>query len=436
MLRCWEYRGSKSMNEIKLYDFQKNILADTKDKNKVAYYLDMGLGKTFVGAEKAMQYDNAILCVCQKSKIADWKEHFEKFYNRPVFDLTNKKSFANFCDNQNKNIVGVINYDILFRRPELSKLKALTLLLDESSLIANEKAKRSKFVLKKLDAENIILLSGTPTNGKYERLWSQLYLLGWTLNKTTYWNNYVNYHVDTSQGFPIVTIDGYKNVDRLKLKMREYGCRFLKTAEVFDLPEQRFVDVPVVKPAQYDKFIKNNIVTIDGLELIGDTALTKGLYARMLCGAYCSDKIEKLRTILESTENRIVLFYNYNAELDLILELCRNLNKSISVVNGKEKDLTAYNDADNSVTLVQYQSGAMGLNLQKASVMIFYTLPWGKGSCGLWEQAKKRIHRIGQHNTCMYYTLLCKNTIEEKNLDALKHGKELTDDLFKISVNT
>ena len=210
MLRCWEYRGSKSMNEIKLYDFQKNILADTKDKNKVAYYLDMGLGKTFVGAEKAMQYDNAILCVCQKSKIADWKEHFEKFYNRPVFDLTNKKSFADFCDNQNKNIVGVINYDILFRRPELSKLKALTLLLDESSLIANEKAKRSKFVLKKLDAENIILLSGTPTNGKYEHLWSQLYLLGWTLNKTTYWNNYVNYHVDTSQGFPIVTVYGYK----------------------------------------------------------------------------------------------------------------------------------------------------------------------------------------------------------------------------------
>lgn len=29
---------------IKLYDFQRKVLEDTKDLNKVAYYLDMGLG--------------------------------------------------------------------------------------------------------------------------------------------------------------------------------------------------------------------------------------------------------------------------------------------------------------------------------------------------------------------------------------------------------
>ena len=37
---------------LKLYDFQKQILNMTKDRNRVAYYLDMGLGKTFVGSEK------------------------------------------------------------------------------------------------------------------------------------------------------------------------------------------------------------------------------------------------------------------------------------------------------------------------------------------------------------------------------------------------
>lgn len=30
------------MSEIKLYDFQKKILENSKDKNKVAYFLDMG----------------------------------------------------------------------------------------------------------------------------------------------------------------------------------------------------------------------------------------------------------------------------------------------------------------------------------------------------------------------------------------------------------
>ena len=31
------------MSRVQLYDFQKSILEKTKDTNKVAYYLDMGL---------------------------------------------------------------------------------------------------------------------------------------------------------------------------------------------------------------------------------------------------------------------------------------------------------------------------------------------------------------------------------------------------------
>lgn len=65
-------------------------------------------------------------------------------------------------------IIGIINYELAFRRPELSKLSDFTLMLDESSLIQNETAKRSKFILKKLNPSNVILLSGTPTSGKYE----------------------------------------------------------------------------------------------------------------------------------------------------------------------------------------------------------------------------------------------------------------------------
>ena len=65
---------------MELFKHQQEALEQTKDLNRVAYYLDMGLGKTFVGAEKAMSLDKDILIVCQKSKIADWKEHFFKYY--------------------------------------------------------------------------------------------------------------------------------------------------------------------------------------------------------------------------------------------------------------------------------------------------------------------------------------------------------------------
>lgn len=416
---------------IEFYPWQKDALAETANKNRVAYYHDMGLGKTFTGAEKAMRLDApVILCVCQKSKVADWVEHFSLHYDVDVFDLTNKKKFAIFAaDFQG---VGVINYDILYRRKELEKLKDFTLLLDESSLITNENAKRSKFILNKLKPANIVLLSGTPTNGKYEQLWSQLHLLGWNISKELYWKHYVDVeYIDNGQGFPIKVIKGYRNVERLKAKMREYGCRFLKTEEVHELPMQNFESVFVPKPKLYDKFLRDKIVTVEGKELVGDTVLTMSLYSRMLCGMYSEEKLDALRDLLESTDERIVVFYNFKNELAKIEDLCMELDKPVSIVNGDTKDLSCYEEYSNAVTLVQYQAGAMGLNLQKANRLIYFTLPYGKGSCGLWEQSKKRIHRIGQERPCFYYTLLCRDTVEITNLDALAHGKELTDDLFK-----
>ncbi len=38
--------------KIKLYPHQVQALEKTKNFNHVAYYLDMGLGKTFIGSEK------------------------------------------------------------------------------------------------------------------------------------------------------------------------------------------------------------------------------------------------------------------------------------------------------------------------------------------------------------------------------------------------
>jgi SNF2 family DNA or RNA helicase len=411
---------------MNLFPFQKKVLDATEGRTRVAYYLDMGLGKTFVGAEKAVQLGKPVLCVCQKSKVDDWLNHFTLNYpesiDKPwcvVFDLTRKKEFQEFLkintDDEELDPrlwVGVINYDILYRRPELKGLYGFTLMLDESSLITNENSKRSKFILNKLSPENIILLSGTPTNGKYELLWSQMRLLGWKISKELYWQQYIDVEYIDNQGFPVKVIKGYKNVERLKSKMRDYGCYFLKTEEVFELPDQVFEPIYIKKPKLYDKFLHDKIVTIEDRELVGDTTLTKALYARMLCGSYSEEKLERLRELLESSGERFIVFYNFNEELRKIEDLCLELDRPVSIVNGQTKDLSCYEQYDNAVTLVQYQAGAMGLNMQKANRLIYFTLPWGLGSCGLWEQSKKRIHRIGQKKTCFYYTLLCRDTVE------------------------
>lgn len=386
-----------------------------------------GLGKTFIGSAKAMQLHKNILVVCQKSKVEDWVNHFQEYYYQEydcaVFDLTKPKEIVDYFDNMELGqlCIGIINYDLVWRRPELSTLQDFTLILDESSLIQNDTSKRSKFILKKLNPTNIILLSGTPVSGKYEKLISQIHLLGWNISKELFLRQYCLYE-RTLDGYP--KIIGYKNVDRLKRKLREYGCFFKKTEEVLDLPEQRFITVPVKESKEYKYFMKNKIVTIDGLELIGDTTLTKMLYARQLCGAYNKDKIQALADLIESTEDRLVIFYNFDIELDVIKSVIPE-DRPISYINGKTKDLKAYEEESNSITLCQYQSGSMGHNLQKCNKVIYFSPTL---SSELFEQSKKRVHRIGQADKCTYYKLV--SGIEYGVYNALDMRKDYTDQLF------
>lgn len=416
---------------ISLYPHQQQALDDTANYNRVAYYWDMGLGKTFGGSEKMQQLGAKVnLVICQKSKIDDWIEHFKKYYHPLyyVYDLTKKDGLQWFNDiGLDVHKIGVINYELAFRRPELLQLHDFTLMLDESSLIQNETAKRTKFIMK-LDYKNLILLSGTPTGGKYENLWSQLNMLGYGVSKDSFYNMYVDYHYDTKQGFPLMIIDGYKNVERLKRKMRDYGCSFLKTEDVLDLPDQIFTPVKVKKNSKYGEFMKKSIVTVDGVELVGDTTLVKLLYARMICGAYSADKLDAFKELAESTNDRLIVFYNFNAELEALKGVCKALERPYSVVNGDDKDLYAYEHKSDSITLIQYQAGAMGLNLQKANKIIYYTPPL---SSELYEQSKKRIHRIGQSTTCFYYNLICTGTIEEKIYKTLEMRRDYTNALFE-----
>ena len=423
---------------MQLFPHQKAALKSTADKNRVAYYLDMGLGKTFVGAEKMVSLDCITnLVICQKSKISDWVNHFRNYYDCQIYDLTDKKELHDFVIHDaawnghygGALAVGVINYELVFRRPELLKLKPFTLMLDESSMIQNETAKRSKFILK-MRPENVILLSGTPTAGKYEKLWSQLHLLGWPISKELYLRQYVEteWIEDYESGFRIPHVVGYKNIDRLKMKLAEHGAVFMKSEEVFDLPDQVVIPVNSRSTKEYRKFMKDSVITVDGREYVGDTILAKRIYARMMCSFLNPERVAAFKDLVYSTEDRLIVFYKFNDELNTMILAVAETERPISVVNGETKDLTAYEESSDSITFVQYQAGAMGLNLQKANKIVYFS-PTDRSE--LFEQSKKRIHRIGQETTCFYYQMICPGTVEEAILQTLEKRKDFTDELFK-----
>lgn len=422
------------MSEMKLYQHQKEALEQTEGRNRVAYFYDMGLGKTFIGSEKMRQLAaNTNLIICQKSKIQDWKQHFMDNYPLIyIYNLTDKKSFEMWLKDQQTGwyqpSVAIINYELAWRRPELLKIRHFTLMLDESSLIQNASAKQTKFILK-LQPDNVILLSGTPCSGKYENLWTQAHLLGWEIPKRTYEQQYVNWTTLNLGRAKVRIVDKknpYKNVERLKQKLRENGALFKKTEEVLDLPEQTYVTITCEPVAAYKTLLKDKIVTLEGKDLVADTRLTEHLYTRMVCGQYNPNKLQALKDLIESTKDRLVIFYNFNAEIEKIKSVCQD--RPLSIINGSIKDLAAYEAESDSITLVQYQAGAKGLNLQKANKVIYFT-PTER--CEDWMQSAKRIHRIGQKNACIYYKLVTMRTIEEGIYKALERGEDYTDELFR-----
>lgn len=430
---------------MKLFKHQVEALERTKQFNRVAYYHDMGLGKTYTGAEKMHELGAAVnLVICQKSKIQDWLRHFIANYafNFVIYDLTKQDELERYIkatkiilapEWAKHKIIGVINYDLVYRRPELLKLTGFTLMLDESSLIQNETTKRAKFVMK-LQYKNLILLSGTPTSGRYERLYSQLTMLGYNIRKTAFFDMYVQSHLEKTGGWHGVpekkyrVIDGYKNVDHLKRKMRRLGCDFLKTSEVMELPQQTFIPVRVPVSKDYKKFCKTKIVEVEGMKIKGDYVLKELLYLRQLAGAYSTEKIQAFTDLLESTDDGLIVFYSFDVELEKLKQAATDAERPVSIINGSVKDLTAYNNHNNAVVLVQYQAGAMGLNLQKYNKIVYFTPPV---SSELYEQSKKRIHRIGQSETCFYYQLICAGSVEADIYATLEMRRNYTDELFK-----
>ena len=388
---------------IELFPHHTQCLELNKNKARAAYFLDMGLGKTFIASEKARKLGNPVLVICQKSKIADWQAHFKEHYELPVT---------------------VINYDSVWRRSEFLNWQGYTLILDESSLIKNEAAKRTKFVLA-LQPSSVILLSGTPTGGKYEELWTQCRLLEWNISKKLFYDHFIVTETIDVGGMPVVKVVGYKNVERLKQKLHQYGAVFMKSEEVINLSEQVDIVTTVAPTKAYRQFKRDKLIRIEQKDLIGDTPLKQLLYERQLCGQYSQYKVEALKDLLQSTQSRIVIFYNFTAEYELIRSLT---DRPISYINGQGADLENYRSYPDSITLIQYQAGAMGHNLELANIAVYFTLPL---SAELFEQSRKRIHRIGQTKPCFYYYLITQNSVEEKILTVLKERRDYTEALFR-----
>lgn len=133
-----------------------------------------------------------------------------------------------------------------------------------------------------------------------------------------------------------------------------------------------------------------------------------------------SERGEKLAALLESTEDKVIVFTQYYRTLAWLAERLRQDGVSFTTFHGgmnpmeKEASVHAFKGA--AQVFLSTEAGGEGRNLQFAHRMVNFDLPWNPLRI---EQRIGRIHRLGQTREVHIVNLWAKDTIEEYVLELL-----------------
>ena len=399
-----------------LFDYQKEIVERANKSN--ALFMKMGTGKTITSLKIAEKWQcEKLLVVCLKSKIQDWIDEIEEetYFIKGEYMVINFESVwrstkaIDFCNNKTMIIV------------------------DESHKIKNPKSKVSQYMryLGNITKYKLVL-TGTPQNEEYYDYWMQMGFIDSPLYKIPlkdFENYYVNYTLDYLGGHYFKRIESYNQTDKLKEAInekafyKEYESNYGNPIEIYEKLDT---------PTYYKSFMKDKVYE----DVVADSDMSLRTYLRQCCSGFIKNyRLDKnvkekwLEDFLEITNDRIVIFVNYNMEIDIIKSLCIKMNRPYSIYNGEIKDLSNFKNKENGIAIVNYASGATGINdLCISNIGIFFSPP--DGDYILFSQAKSRLDRIGQRKQPIFYFLECMKTIEIPIYNAFKNGDNFTNELY------
>lgn len=121
----------------------------------------------------------------------------------------------------------------------------------------------------------------------------------------------------------------------------------------------------------------------------------------------------RLGTVMQLSEihPRLIIFYNFDYELEMLRTLGKTLSIPMAEWNGKKHQEIP--DTDRWMYLVQYTAGAEAWNCTTTDSIVFYSLNY---SYKIFEQSKGRIDRMNTPFTNLYYFILRSNSMIDNNI--------------------
>lgn len=428
-----------------LLEHQKKAYDKLKKLKVGALYMDMGTGKTRTAIEIIKDKINAgkvekVIWFCPCSA----KENIRRELLKQL-----EEGFEHFIIVGIESVSSSVRLNsILYKFVE--KYECL-MIVDESSKIKNHEAKRTQRITQLGEkCKYRYILNGTPISRDERDLFSQWYFLDWRiLGYRSVWS-FSNNHVVYDKTIK-TKVKGTKNTEYLSKKIAPYTYQ-VKLDECVELPqkvyETKYFNLTGQQWYEYERLGNELIAELDDWKpstiyrmfnilqsVTAGFSFDKQTKTGYDSNPKTNNRLELLLDTVEELDGKIIIFCEFKAEVEAIIDLLSKKYGEDSVVpfygeiSMKKRNESIKKFEDKARFLVANKDCAgYSLNLQFCNKIIYFNNDWDFGTR---LQSEDRIHRIGQENKCLYIDIVASNTLEEHIISCLDRKNRLANYFMK-----
>ena len=411
---------------------------------------DMGLGKTVqtIAFMLNTAKGGPALVAAPASVVLNWRRELERFaptLNVVVLNSATDRHAA--IDTATAGDVVLTTYGLFVTEAEdLAKKQWNTICLDEAHVIKNRETKTSAAVMK-LQAQNRIILTGTPVQNHLGELWNLYQFInpGLLGSYDQFQKKYI---------YPIEMQQNKERSKQLKRIVQPFILRRTKQEVIEELPDKTEITMPV--ELTDDELAVYEVIRRRAKKLLEDeqggavsvntlaeiTRLRQAACAAQLAEKGCQGECSKINTLLSLLEeivgggNAVLVFSQFTSFLSIVREALdkHQLVNDYLYLDGtvtmkkREEMVQSFQKGEHPVFLISLKAGGLGLNLTGANYVIHLD-PWWNPA--IEQQATDRAYRIGQRQNVTVYHLISQHTIEEKILRLHETKRNLADAMLE-----
>ena len=443
------------MIELKtqLFDYQKKAVEKLSKVKVGALYMEMGTGKTRTALEliehrMSKGKVNHILWLCPCTVKADLRRNLQQhaIISDDILTICGIETLSSSIKS-------------FYKLMDLVMAKECYLIVDESNLVKNPFAIRSRNILRLAEeCKYKLILNGTPITKNVADLFAQWQILDWRILGYRSFYSFAANHLEYDKKYKKM-VRNVLDLDYLMDKISPYTYQIRKD-ECLSLPSKMcdtyFFTLTEDQYTHYrhvvDDFLSEKILEqMQNTDLEFDTLIYRTFNAlqevtsgqRITTPAYLHTQHENFFKIIEDNprikaleeivkwfnDEKIIIWCKYKHEIDDIYNILSNKNYKCCKYYGKlsfkkrEESIRLFKN-DYQILIANNACGSYGLNLQFCHNMIYYNNDWNWATRA---QSEDRVHRIGQDSKISIVSICAEFTIDERILECLQRKENLSD---------